>query len=190
MKSRTLSLHADHRQTLVIRRQQEAVKRAVKAVGVAALPGEHHSVGYPCGYDPRLYQLHVLAGAGHYKHAVFALFQYLTEYIDEKSLILLRAESSDMSENRRALWNFQLLAHLAALLFAVAVFFRVDGIRHYTDPAVLLLDEITANLDAETEERVLEALRRASEGRTVLSVSHRVYENLGGRTVEIKPQGQ
>lgn len=56
------------------------------------------------------------------------------------------------------------------------------------DPAVLLLDEITANLDAETEARVLEALRRASEGRTVLSVSHRVYENLGGRTIEIRPQ--
>ena len=54
------------------------------------------------------------------------------------------------------------------------------------DPAVLLLDEITANLDAETEARVLEALRRASAGRTVLSVSHRIYENLGGRTVEIK----
>ena len=57
------------------------------------------------------------------------------------------------------------------------------------DPAVLLLDEITANLDAETEARVLEALRRASQGRTVLSVSHRIYENLGGRTVEIKTQG-
>ena len=54
------------------------------------------------------------------------------------------------------------------------------------DPAVLLLDEITANLDAETEARVLEALRRASKGRTVLSVSHRIYENLGGRTVEVK----
>ncbi len=54
------------------------------------------------------------------------------------------------------------------------------------NPAVLLLDEITANLDAATEARVLEALRRASEGRTVLSVSHRVYESLGGRTVEIK----
>lgn len=54
------------------------------------------------------------------------------------------------------------------------------------DPAVLLLDEITANLDAETEARVLAALRRASAGRTVLSVSHRVYENLGGRTIEIK----
>ena len=54
------------------------------------------------------------------------------------------------------------------------------------DPAVLLLDEITANLDAETEARVLEALRRASAGRTVLSVSHRVYDNLGGRTIEIR----
>ena len=57
------------------------------------------------------------------------------------------------------------------------------------NPAVLLLDEITANLDAETEARVLEALRRASEGRTVLSISHRVYENLGGRTVEIGGHG-
>ena len=56
------------------------------------------------------------------------------------------------------------------------------------DPAVLLLDEITANLDAETEACVLEALRRASEGRTVLSVSHRIYENLGGRTVEVRTQ--
>ena len=56
------------------------------------------------------------------------------------------------------------------------------------DPAVLLLDEITANLDDETEARVLEALRRASEGRTVLSVSHRIYENLGGRTIEVRAQ--
>ena len=54
------------------------------------------------------------------------------------------------------------------------------------DPAVLLLDEITANLDAETEARVLKALRRASKGRTVLSISHRIYEDLGGRTVEIQ----
>ena len=54
------------------------------------------------------------------------------------------------------------------------------------DPAVLLLDEITANLDAETEARVLEALRRASEGRTVLSISHRIYESLGGRTIRIR----
>ena len=56
------------------------------------------------------------------------------------------------------------------------------------DPAVLLLDEITANLDAETEARVLAALRRASAGRTVLSISHRIYENLGGKTVELKAE--
>ena len=55
------------------------------------------------------------------------------------------------------------------------------------DPAILLLDEITANLDAETEAQVLDAFRRASAGRTVLSISHRVYETLGGRTIEIKP---
>ena len=57
------------------------------------------------------------------------------------------------------------------------------------NPAVLL-DEITANLDAETEQRVLAALRRASQGRTALSVSHRVYENLRGRTLKIKPQNR
>ena len=56
------------------------------------------------------------------------------------------------------------------------------------NPAVLLLDEITANLDAETEARVLTALRRACEGRTVLSVSHRIYESLGGQVVEIRTQ--
>ena len=52
------------------------------------------------------------------------------------------------------------------------------------DPAVLLLDEITANLDAQTEARVLEALRRASAGRTVISISHLIYEQLGGRMIE------
>lgn len=40
-------------------------------------------------------------------------------------------------------------------------------------PQILLLDEITANLDSETEARVLSALRKVSEKRTVLSVSHR-----------------
>lgn len=54
------------------------------------------------------------------------------------------------------------------------------------DPAMLLLDEITANLDAQTEARVLEALRRASAGRTVISISHRIYEQLGGRMIEIR----
>ncbi|MCI5648790.1 MAG: ABC transporter ATP-binding protein [Fusicatenibacter sp.] len=51
------------------------------------------------------------------------------------------------------------------------------------DPRILLLDEITANLDAETEQSVLMALRSASADRTVLSISHRLYEQMGGRQV-------
>ena len=46
-------------------------------------------------------------------------------------------------------------------------------------PKLLLLDEITANLDAQTEEEVLQALKRASEGRTVISISQRVNAETG-----------
>ena len=49
------------------------------------------------------------------------------------------------------------------------------------EPPILLLDEITANLDADTEKTVLTALKKASAGRTVLSISHRLYEDMGGR---------
>ena len=53
------------------------------------------------------------------------------------------------------------------------------------NPAILLLDEITANLDSDTEQRVLAALRRASENRTVISISHRLYKQTGGREIRI-----
>ena len=53
-------------------------------------------------------------------------------------------------------------------------------------PPILLLDEITANLDADTEKLVLSALRSASRGRTVLSISHRLYEDMGGRQIVIR----
>ena len=43
------------------------------------------------------------------------------------------------------------------------------------NPKLLLLDEITANLDSGTEQQVMEALRRASQNRAVLSISHRLY---------------
>ena len=52
-------------------------------------------------------------------------------------------------------------------------------------PRILLLDEITANLDADTEQQVLTALRRASAQRTVVSISHRLYEHLGGREITL-----
>lgn len=47
------------------------------------------------------------------------------------------------------------------------------------EPEIMLLDEITANLDAETETMVLDALKNAVKGRTVLSISHRIYERNG-----------
>lgn len=53
------------------------------------------------------------------------------------------------------------------------------------EPEILLLDEITANLDADTELTVLAALKRAGENRTVLSISHRLYEQTGSRRIQI-----
>lgn len=47
------------------------------------------------------------------------------------------------------------------------------------NPRLLLLDEITANLDANTEKDVLEALKNVSENRTVISISHRVTARTG-----------
>ena len=51
-------------------------------------------------------------------------------------------------------------------------------------PKLLLLDEITANLDAQTEKEVLQALKRVSENRTVISISHRVNATTG-RVIQI-----
>jgi ABC-type multidrug transport system fused ATPase/permease subunit len=64
------------------------------------------------------------------------------------------------------------------------------------DASVLLLDEPTSGLDAASEQAVIDALDRAAEGRTVLSVSHRlrlaaradrVVVLDGGRVVEQGP---
>ena len=51
-------------------------------------------------------------------------------------------------------------------------------------PKLILLDEITANLDAQTEKEVLQALKRVSENRTVISISHRVNATTG-RVIQI-----
>ena len=47
------------------------------------------------------------------------------------------------------------------------------------NPELLLLDEITANLDANTERDVLTALKGVSENRTVISILHRVTARTG-----------
>jgi ABC-type transport system involved in cytochrome bd biosynthesis fused ATPase/permease subunit len=47
------------------------------------------------------------------------------------------------------------------------------------NPSILLLDEISANLDSETEQQVIKAITLASQSRTVLSISHRLSDQLG-----------
>lgn len=60
----------------------------------------------------------------------------------------------------------------------------VEVIAVVAGPAILLLDEITANLDAETEQNVLMALKKGSKDRTVISISHRMTASMG-RTIFI-----
>ena len=45
------------------------------------------------------------------------------------------------------------------------------------DPKILLLDEISANLDNNTERKILEAINLASKNKMVISISHRLYTN-------------
>lgn len=55
-----------------------------------------------------------------------------------------------------------------------------------SEPEIMLLDEITANLDSVTEERILKTMEAVAEGRTVISISHRMSECLRGiRVIEV-----
>lgn len=47
------------------------------------------------------------------------------------------------------------------------------------NPKILLLDEITASLDAQTKKEILLALQRSAVGRTVISISHRLGAQMG-----------
>lgn len=54
-------------------------------------------------------------------------------------------------------------------------------------PKILLLDEISANLDSKTESDIIKALSSASNHKTVISISHRLSDQLGfDRVIEIK----
>jgi ATP-binding cassette subfamily B protein len=45
---------------------------------------------------------------------------------------------------------------------------------HISDPGLLILDEATSAVDPATEARITEALRRLSEGRTTVTIAHRL----------------
>lgn len=59
-----------------------------------------------------------------------------------------------------------------------------------TNPPILLLDEITANLDSITEEKVVSVLKKAGEAHTILSISHRLSSMINSDTVVILENGR
>lgn len=59
-----------------------------------------------------------------------------------------------------------------------------------SNPPILLLDEITANLDSITEERIVSVLDKASEAHTILSISHRLSSMIASDTVVILEHGR
>ena len=59
-----------------------------------------------------------------------------------------------------------------------------------TNPPILLLDEITANLDSITEERIVSVLQMASTAHTILSISHRLSSMITSDTVVILENGR
>ncbi|MGD9566913.1 MAG: ABC transporter ATP-binding protein [Sedimentibacter sp.] len=58
------------------------------------------------------------------------------------------------------------------------------------DPPILLLDEITANLDSITEEKIVSVLHKASSTHTILSISHRLSSMIASDTVVILENGR
>jgi ATP-binding cassette subfamily B multidrug efflux pump len=59
-----------------------------------------------------------------------------------------------------------------------------------TNPPILLLDEITANLDSVTEEKIVSVLQKASHAHTILSISHRLSSMVASDIVVILENGR
>jgi ABC-type multidrug transport system fused ATPase/permease subunit len=58
------------------------------------------------------------------------------------------------------------------------------------DPAVLLMDEATSQVDAESERQINEAIREFSQGRTVVTVAHRLSTVLAADWIVVMDQGR
>lgn len=80
--------------------------------------------------------------------------------IDEYIVKLPKGYDSDFSAVGFSQGQLQLLAVARAVV---------------KNPQILLLDEMSANLDADTQAELFAALSSAAEGKTVISVSHRLY---------------
>jgi len=58
------------------------------------------------------------------------------------------------------------------------------------NPPVLLLDEMTANLDSITEGKIVAALQKVSANHTILSISHRLSSMIASDTIVILENGR
>lgn len=94
---------------------------------------------------------------------------YLDDYVENE---IKNGYQAEFKENLFSRGQLQLLSLARALVH---------------DPEILFLDEISANLDSETEKKILEALSSASADKTVISISHRLSDQLGfDKTIEVK----
>ncbi|WP_139904030.1 ABC transporter ATP-binding protein [Clostridium thermarum] len=59
-----------------------------------------------------------------------------------------------------------------------------------TNPPILLLDEITANLDSITEDKIVSVLQKASDAHIILSITHRLSSMIASDTVVILENGR
>ena len=58
------------------------------------------------------------------------------------------------------------------------------------DPRVLILDEATASLDSRAEEAILRTIEKVREGRTVLSIAHRLLAVVNSDVIFVLKDGE
>ncbi|MBU6209517.1 MAG: ATP-binding cassette domain-containing protein, partial [Planctomycetes bacterium] len=58
------------------------------------------------------------------------------------------------------------------------------------DPTVLLMDEATSQVDADSERQINDAIREFGEGRTVITVAHRLSTVLAADWIVVMDQGR
>lgn len=58
------------------------------------------------------------------------------------------------------------------------------------NPPILILDEITANLDQVTEEKIVSVIEKAGENRTILTISHRLSSMVSSDKIVILEKGR
>ena len=60
----------------------------------------------------------------------------------------------------------------------------------YRDPEILILDEATSNIDADSEAKITQALREFTRGRTCLIVAHRLATVMAADSIVVMDQGR